>query len=137
MLARPALLATAAALLVLAPGSARAIADRRASRDFERGYHRSFAAMLDRIPDDRAIVFIRYAPDHSPHLSLVANEPDVQRARVWTVYDRGADNERLMRLAPDRVAYLYDETPDDRGLRRRLRRLHDLALVVSNRPDGE
>ena len=54
-------------------------------------------------------MFVRYAPDHLIHLSLIRNEPDAARARVWTVYDRGADNERLMRVAPDRVPFLYDE----------------------------
>ena len=55
------------------------------------------------------MVFIRYAPHHSPHESLVTNEPDLQAARAWTVYDRGADNIRLIRFAPDRTPYLFDD----------------------------
>jgi len=54
-------------------------------------------------------VFIRYAPAHPIYRSLIANEPDLASARAWLVYDRGDDNARLVRLAPDRVPYVYDE----------------------------
>jgi hypothetical protein len=39
----------------------------------------------------------------------VRNVPDVRSARIWTVYDRGAENAQLLRLAPRRMAYLFDE----------------------------
>lgn len=68
----------------------------------------AFQELVRTLPD-RSVVFVRYGPDHLIHLGLIRNEPDAARARVWTVYDRGADNARLMRLAPDRVPYLYDE----------------------------
>ncbi len=54
-------------------------------------------------------MFVRYAPGHNPHMSLVANGADLEHARVWVVYDRRGDNARLCRMAPDRVPYLYDE----------------------------
>ncbi len=72
-------------------------------------YHGYFRALVASIPEPRAIVFVRYGPHHNEHLSLIANEPDLDRAKAWIVYDRGADNARLMRVAPGRVPYLYDE----------------------------
>lgn len=72
-------------------------------------YHRNFRELLKLVPDEHSMVFIRYAPNHSPHMSLVTNEPDLNAARVWTVYDRGADNIRLMRLDPKRTPYLFDD----------------------------
>ena len=62
------------------------------------------------LPPGRKIVFVRYAPAHSPHYSLVANDADLGSSPIWWVYDRGAgDNARLRALAPDRVAYVLDE----------------------------
>jgi hypothetical protein len=43
-----------------------------------------------------------------PGLSFVKNAPLQDTARVWSAYDRGEDNARLLRLAPDRVPYLFD-----------------------------
>jgi hypothetical protein len=64
--------------------------------------------MLPREPGG-AIVFVRYAASHNDGLSLVRNAPNLDEAPVWTVYDRGAENARLMALAPERVPYLFDE----------------------------
>ena len=72
-------------------------------------YHLDFRQRTAEIPDKRAIVFVRYAPWHNVHASLIANEPDLADARLWVVYDRGAENSKLAALAPDRAAYLYDE----------------------------
>jgi hypothetical protein len=40
---------------------------------------------------------------------VINNEPDLPRARIWIVYDRGSDNARLLAIARDRTPYLYDE----------------------------
>jgi hypothetical protein len=61
------------------------------------------------IPASKAIVFVRYRPDHAAHFSLVRNVPDLNSARVWVVYDRGPDNARLLQIASNRVPYLYDD----------------------------
>jgi hypothetical protein len=61
------------------------------------------------IPDQRAILFVHYAPSHYVHESLVANDPDLADARLWIVYDRGAEDAKLAALAPDRATYLFDE----------------------------
>jgi hypothetical protein len=72
-------------------------------------YPRAFARTLADIPDPRAVVFVRYHPRHNPHLSLIENAADPARARIWVARDRGADNLRLISLAPDRAPYLFDE----------------------------
>lgn len=81
-----------------------------------RGAHAYVAADQERfrrdvagLADERAIVFVRYAPDHDLHFPLVQNRGDLAAARAWLVHDRGADNARLMAATPDRAAYLYDE----------------------------
>ena len=75
----------------------------------DHSFYDAFARLLRQIPDQRAIVFVRYADKHPDGLSLVRNVPDLERAPLWTVYDRGEDNARLLALAPDRVPYLFDE----------------------------
>jgi hypothetical protein len=70
---------------------------------------RRFAERARALDAGPLIVFVRYGPRHAVHQSLIANEPDLARARVWTVHDRGADNGRLMAAFPDRAAYLFDE----------------------------
>jgi hypothetical protein len=55
----------------------------------------------------RSIVFIDYGRIHDPHLSLVWNVPDLASAKAWLAYDRGRDNVRLMRLAPERRAFVF------------------------------
>ncbi len=72
-------------------------------------YHQIFARALAKISDEKAIVFVRYAPDHDPNYALVENPPEYASAHVWVVYDRGQDNARLLALAPERVPYLFDE----------------------------
>ena len=69
----------------------------------------AFRRALETIFNRKTVVFVRYSPAHDPHRELVSNDPDLATARAWVVHDRGARNEELMRLAPDRVAYLYDE----------------------------
>jgi Dolichyl-phosphate-mannose-protein mannosyltransferase len=73
-------------------------------------YQLYFRELVATIPEPRAVVFVRYGRNHDPHRSLIANEPDLGRAKTWIVYDRGKENTRLMSLAPDRVAYLFDDT---------------------------
>ena len=80
-------------------------------------YHESFRQLVAKIPDRKAVVFVRYAPNADVHLSLTNNEPDVASARVWTVHDLGEANLRLLQAAPDRTPYLYEELPDRHVLR--------------------
>jgi hypothetical protein len=99
-------LLVAAAGLIAAGSVARQV---RTTLAQDHSFYDAFAELLRQIPDQRAIVFVRYADKHPDGLSLVRNVPDLDKAPVWTVYDRGDDNERLIAVAPERVPYLFDE----------------------------
>ncbi|MDB4890883.1 MAG: hypothetical protein JWL61_2738 [Gemmatimonadetes bacterium] len=76
-----------------------------ARRDLE-----AFYALLRTIHDEKAVVFVRHAGMHNPHVAFVRNVPDLAKERIWVVYDRGeANNAALRKQAPARVAYLFDE----------------------------
>lgn len=83
----------------------------RTARLEHSSYQRQFLTAVESIRDRRAVVFVRYAPDRDYYLhrSSVANGPEGRNARVWIVHDRAAENEALLRLAPERTPYLYDE----------------------------
>jgi hypothetical protein len=102
----------AATVLGLAGMAAGAVVSRqvRAQIRNDHAYYDAFRELIDRIPEPRAIVFVRYGAKHLDGLSLVRNVADVERAKVWTVYDRGAENARLTDMVPDRAAYLFDES---------------------------
>ena len=103
---------TTATLIVACAGLVAAL---RVTRDVkvtlaqDHSFYDAFTQLVRQIPDQRAIVFVRYSDKHLDGLSLVRNVPDLQKTAVWTVYDRGEDNARLLALAPDRVPYLFDE----------------------------
>ena len=105
-------LASLVVVLALSPLAASAVV--RARRTFRResAYFRSFRSLVDSIPEQRAIVFVRYRPDHFPHHSLIDNDPDLAAAKTWIVYDRGPENALLVNVAAGRVPYLYDEASE-------------------------
>jgi hypothetical protein len=72
-------------------------------------YQRRLVTALSVIEDvsPRSIVFIDYGSEHQPDLSLVWNTPDLESTKSWLAYDRGPDNIRLMRLAPERRAFIF------------------------------
>lgn len=70
---------------------------------------RTFLEQAASLPGGKTMVFVRYAPDHNYHFSLISNVPDLATTPVWLVHDRGADDLRLMLAAPDRKPWLYDE----------------------------
>ena len=74
----------------------------------ETAYHQSFHDLVAALPG-RSIVFVRYSPIHRFYTSLVDNPPDLESAPSWIVHDLEGENVRLIRLAPDRKAYLYVE----------------------------
>jgi hypothetical protein len=76
----------------------------------DHSYFDAFSRLVDQIPDRRAIVFVRYGDKHPDGVSFVRNVADPEQARVWTVYDRGAENAKLMGMVPDRAVYLFDES---------------------------
>ena len=75
-----------------------------------------FFAQLAKISAAKAIVFVRYRASHPVFQSLIMNEPDLVGAPVWVVQDRGADNWRLLALAPDRISFLYDQATNNLSL---------------------
>ena len=95
--------------VLLFPYATRMVKYTRQNKIEGSAYQRDFRDLLRLAPGEHIMVFIRYAPNHSPHESLVTNSPDLNAARVWTVYDRGADNIRLIRFAPARTPYLFDD----------------------------
>lgn len=76
----------------------------------DRKFLTRFDHLLASIHDERAIVFVRYAGTHNPHVTFVRNTANPEQERIWVVYDRGEiENARLLALAPERTAYLFDE----------------------------
>ncbi|MBA3318508.1 MAG: hypothetical protein H0T50_10515 [Gemmatimonadales bacterium] len=67
-----------------------------------------FLASMNTISDDKAMVFLRYGEHPDIYRSLMSNDPNLESARLWIVYDRGTANATIMRLAPDRKPYAYD-----------------------------
>jgi len=106
---RARLVVLATMLVAMAYPAAITIRQVRAQIATDHAYYDTFRAALPGDESDTAIVFVRYAPSHNDGLSLVRNVPDVGAARIWTAYDRGAENAQLLRIAPRRKAYLFDE----------------------------
>ncbi len=82
-----------------------------AAREAHRGLSAAqayFRELVRELPGP-SIVFVRYGPKHVMHFSLIQNPADYGSAHVWVVYDRGAENTRLLVMAPGRRPYLYDE----------------------------
>lgn len=98
--------AVVAALLML-PLCLGDLARVRTAIDRRNAFHREAVRAIARAPA-HSVLFVRYPASHNPHLAVTRNEPDLASARAWVVYDRGADNARLMSLAPDRPAYVLD-----------------------------
>jgi hypothetical protein len=98
-----------AACLLLLVGVRREAAMLREMRTANQGYMDRFRTMLDRAPAP-SVLFVRYGPRHSSHLTLITNGPDWERAPVWVVADRGhARNAALMALAKGRQGLIFDE----------------------------
>jgi dolichyl-phosphate-mannose-protein mannosyltransferase len=98
----------------------------------EVAYQRLFGQALRLVSNEspRAIIFVEYGPSHNSHFSLVRNVPSLTDAQTWIVYERGRDDLRLMRLAPDRRAYVYHA---DAGRLTRLPPLAELERIVAVR----
>lgn len=101
-------LALALLSLVVLSTWSRTIREARATSRFVSFDQERFRRQVARLAGP-SIVFIRYSREHDLNRSLIANEPDLTRAHAWLVYDRGEENPRLMALAPERKAWLYEE----------------------------
>jgi 4-amino-4-deoxy-L-arabinose transferase-like glycosyltransferase len=116
-LALPVLVTSVGLICWLAPGALESFSLWHGRLAMAPRYHESFRNLVEQIPDRKAVVFVRYAPNADVHLSLTNNEPDASAARVWTVHDLGDANLKLLQAAPDRTPYLYEELPDRHVLR--------------------
>jgi hypothetical protein len=70
--------------------------------------HRRFRQAVDSLPGAQKIVFVHYATGEGCQQNLIQNYPPLATAQTWIVNDRGADDARLLRAAPDRIPYLFD-----------------------------
>jgi hypothetical protein len=70
--------------------------------------HHLFRHAVDSLPGEKKIVFVRYPKGEGCQQNLIENDPPLATARTWIVNDRGDDDLRLLRAAPDRVPYLFD-----------------------------
>lgn len=104
-----AMLAALGCAALLTPSIVKTVAQTRVWFLAATGERREFDAIVSRLPRQPAIVFVRYGPNHSPHFSLTWNSADWPNAPAWVVYDMGSESRKLMELAPDRHAYLFDE----------------------------
>lgn len=103
----------AAAALVLAGPTRVSLRVVRAAHIKNEAVQLRFLATRDHIPDARAVLFVRYHPQHDANVSFVRNVIDPDAERVWVVFDRGtAENARLLARAPGRVAYVWEEERD-------------------------
>lgn len=95
-------------------------------------YQRRFGQALRLVQKDphNTIVFVEYGLHHNAHFPLVRNVPNLTDARTWIAYERGRDDLRLMRLAPERRAYIYHA---DEGRLIRLPPLAELERIVATR----
>lgn len=75
----------------------------------DHAYYDDFVRVLRQVPDTPAVVFVHYGEKHPDGIAFVRNPVDLQHASVWTVYDRGAQNQQLLAAASDRAAYVFDE----------------------------
>ncbi len=93
------------ALILISPWVARDVLCARDQSDTRNEFQRRARSLLATLPGEPTVVFVQYPPGHSYRDSLVVNTPDYRIAPVWTVYDRGADNQRLLAMT-DRTAYV-------------------------------
>jgi hypothetical protein len=92
-------------------------------------YQRRFMTALWLVEREspRSIVFVDYGRNHDVHSSLIWNVPDLASAKTWIAYERGPDDLRLMRLAPERRAYIFRA---DEGRLTRLAPLAELERIA-------
>jgi hypothetical protein len=70
-----------------------------------------FRALVCALPPGEKIVFVRPRPAATPHHILVDNDPRWRASATWIVREWTPDRHRaLMEAAPERAAYIYDES---------------------------
>ena len=72
------------------------------------GESRAFADFVRQGPPN-AIYFVHYGPARSGRPGLIRNDPYLDGARAWVVYDLGPRDQELLRAAPGRIGFVVDE----------------------------
>jgi hypothetical protein len=92
------------AVALFTPWFALELVRARREKDAWHAFQREGARVLAGVQVDRAIIFVRYPPDHLHHFSLTHNTPDYREANQWIVPDRGERNIELLQMT-DRPAF--------------------------------
>ena len=100
-------LAVLGGIVIAVPGTVERVLRAKQQQEDVRFVTTELARHVAAVPG-RGIVFVAAGPRHRPYESFVVNEPDLDRARVWIVHDRGPDNARLLQFAADRTPYRFD-----------------------------
>lgn len=69
----------------------------------------AFQTAVSSLAGEHTMVFVRYSALDTSQLSFISNDASVDATKAWIVHDRDADDIRLIRVAPTRIPYLYDE----------------------------
>jgi hypothetical protein len=94
-------------VVLMTPGLVRDVLAARRTTDAYQRFSRSVATALAAVPGEDAVVFLRYDPGHNYDFLVPLNTPDYRTTRHWLVWDRGADDARLL-ATTTRPAYRLD-----------------------------
>jgi hypothetical protein len=131
LVTRPRRLLFAALSVVLIVPSVVMLAPYRAVREEAQAPAVAFAVLLKRIPDARAVVFVRERFDLHPEQSVVQNVADFAHARVLVGHDLGSENARLAALT-GRAPYLAVEAHSGDSVEFRLAQIARAAPAEVN-----
>jgi hypothetical protein len=87
-------------------------------------YYTEFNEMVDALPKNPTVIFVRYAPRLQAHPNVVQNSPRLGDEPIWIVNDLGARDPELMRFAGPRVPLYFNEDGRRFELARDLLRSH-------------
>jgi hypothetical protein len=130
-LARRRLLVVVGGIVLVVPGAAEARAWREA-HIADRALIDAFEAAISALPRRPAIAFVRENSDEHPERTVVDNVVDLHAAVLWTVHDRGADNQKLAAVDSGRTVYKVLEVRDHGSVRFRVTGSSD-SLTSSRR----
>jgi hypothetical protein len=98
--------------IMVIPFCAAGLPATREAVQIRRHYRQAFRTAVTSLAGEQRIVFVRYSPADTSERGLISNDANLEAANTWIVHDRHADDIRLIRMAPTRVPYLYDEATD-------------------------
>jgi hypothetical protein len=81
-------------IAVAAPWLVMNIRTARQAESDHSAFHRKAQAVLSELPDQEAVVFVKYPVHHSRDFTITANAPDYRSSRLWIVHERHNYNEK-------------------------------------------